>query len=450
MPDSTNALIEVIEDLVPEALFAEACGVCAGKTWYFGNRSNHEHDIPFWKMDLDGVSVFDNIWHTIKPKCEALTGCKLRVTRQYANGHTYGLGGQPYLDDDRPNTFTLLYYPMLEWKPLWQGETVFHDVTGEIAVTVTPRPNRAVLFNARIPHAGRAPSRSCPELRVTVAYKLEAVPEDEISINIPEQLADLEAESKTIGKPYQIAETSREGYERSYSILTSTSHVAELVREKLLGIGGNLRIPGYRPGKIPFELLETRYGVKARKEVIERVFVDASEEIRISGGLISSYCLVDGAEAGELIFNFTVTHLADLPEPKASEWSLEKLLAASPEDDAVCALLEQMFRAQVLDFLNAEYPFTIAEPLVDKELSVIIKGLPDLPADVDKEEILVELRGLAERRVRLGAVVIELAKRRSLNATHQVSLEQAVINWLISSAQVNVRIATDLDLAESS
>jgi SM-20-related protein len=93
--------------------------------------------------------------------------------RQYANGHTYGLGGQPHTDDARPGTFTLLYYPMPVWLPEWEGETLFYDLQGELIGGVKPAPNRAVLFDSRIPHCGRAPGRACPALRVTVAFKLE-------------------------------------------------------------------------------------------------------------------------------------------------------------------------------------------------------------------------------------------------------------------------------------
>src|SRR5678816_2655891 len=110
-----ETLLEVIDGLVPEPLHAAACTVCMGNTWYFGNRSTDAHAVPFWKMDLDGVPAFDAIWDSVRSQCEALVGGPLRVVRQYANGHTYGQGGSPHVDDYRPGAFTLLYYPMTEW-----------------------------------------------------------------------------------------------------------------------------------------------------------------------------------------------------------------------------------------------------------------------------------------------------------------------------------------------
>src|SRR6185295_1328016 len=136
-------VFEVIDDLAPAELFAQATAVCTGNGWYFGHGSHGADDLPFWKMDLNGEAAFDAIWQRVRERCEALAGSKLRVIRQYANGHTYGLGGKPHTDDVRPGSFTLLYYPMQEWKDGWDGETVFFDSTGEIAAAVRPRPNRA-------------------------------------------------------------------------------------------------------------------------------------------------------------------------------------------------------------------------------------------------------------------------------------------------------------------
>ena len=146
-----------------------------GKRWYFGQVSDSDKNgLRFWKMDLDENPVIDSLWKHIRPRCEALAGTALHVIRQYANGQTYGLSGEPHVDDMRAGCYTLLYYPMEEWKSEWEGETVFYDERGEIVLVVVPRPNQAIFFDSRIRHVGRAPSRSCAALRVTVAYKIEA------------------------------------------------------------------------------------------------------------------------------------------------------------------------------------------------------------------------------------------------------------------------------------
>jgi SM-20-related protein len=167
-----EATIHLLDDAFSEELCRRAVEIVAQKRWYFGNASLGAGEPGFWKMDLDGDVTADALWSALSDRCEALTGGPLSVLRQYANGHTYGLGGRTHVDDPRPGHYTLLYYPMPAWDPGWGGETVFHKKNGEIVLSLLPKRNRAVLFDARIPHEGRAPSRDYGGLRVTLAFKL--------------------------------------------------------------------------------------------------------------------------------------------------------------------------------------------------------------------------------------------------------------------------------------
>lgn len=167
--------LQVLHNLAPAELHRAVWEATQGKDWYFGNSSNARQPgaIPFWKMDLDGSAPVTRLWRHAQPHCEKLAGRPLRVVRQYANGHTYGQGGQPHRDDKREGTFTLLYYPMQEWRAEWEGETMFVDKNGEVLSAIKPQPNRGVFFDSRIPHYGKAPGRAFTGLRVTVAFKLE-------------------------------------------------------------------------------------------------------------------------------------------------------------------------------------------------------------------------------------------------------------------------------------
>jgi hypothetical protein len=164
----------IIESLAPAPVHEAVWKTCVGKGWYYGNFSvSQRGNVPFWKMDLDDDAATKALWDCARGRCEALAGSPLRVVRQYANGHTYGQGGSAHQDDARPGTWTLLYYPMQEWQPDWEGETVWVNGNGDLISVVRPIPNRAVFFDSRIPHYGRAPSRICAALRVTIAFKLE-------------------------------------------------------------------------------------------------------------------------------------------------------------------------------------------------------------------------------------------------------------------------------------
>ena len=148
--------------------------LCQRPALLFGNVSMLGRSLPFWKMDLDGEPLLESAWLHAQPICEGLCQRPLEIVRVYANGHTFGQGGQAHRDDLRDETYTLLYYPMPEWRREWEGETVFYD-GDDITHAWLPAPNRGLFFDSRIEHVGRPPSRAFGGLRVTIAFKL-AVP----------------------------------------------------------------------------------------------------------------------------------------------------------------------------------------------------------------------------------------------------------------------------------
>jgi SM-20-related protein len=474
--EGSEPLLEVIEDLVPADLQRAAWTVCSSQRWYFGHGSHEGDWSRFWKMDLDGDGTFNAIWEHVRPRCEALAGAPLRVIRQYANGHTYGLGGQPHLDDDRPGCYTLLYYANTEWKDGWEGETVYFDAAGEIALAVKPRPNRGVLFDSRILHAGRAPSRICPALRVTVAYKLEVsglpvvarTPEEEpaesaeICVqqrgpssvpNLPVQAPGAEAALCT-----ELAE-SRNGALRVYQLRVASSVVEQAVAEHLARLGQSVRLPGFRPGKIPMPVLQQRYGARARREAVNRIVAETSDRMLPKGSVVGSFTLCAGAESGDLEFQAYITYLPDLPGVDFSAFSIERLHAtgedlgsASLSAADAAALFRQHLKLQVLDHLDAAYPIPLLPFLIEREFASIWKAAEiqsALPAGAPQREVLViEFRAMAERRLRLGMVVAEIASRSGIRAQHPAELEDKVVDFLVTQARVQERQTSLEELRE--
>ena len=71
-----------------------------------------------------------------------------------------------------------------------------------------------------------------------------------------------------------------------------TVAIADLEREmepRLKRMGRNLKMPGFRPGKVPFTIVKQQYGAQAHNEAmneaIERAFSDAvrSQQLRVAG-----------------------------------------------------------------------------------------------------------------------------------------------------------------------
>ena len=257
--------------------------------------------------------------------------------------------------------------------------------------------------------------------------------------------------------PVRITELKRDGAGRTYQVHADAAHVGAQVASRLQKMAKTLRLPGFRPGKIPIEFLESRYGARTRTEWIEQLGLQSAERLLAAGGLPASLQLTNGAEAGDVGLQLEVTHLPDLPDARAEQWKLQRLtlspdvLAESGLSAEVAGeLLTRQLHLQALDQLNATYQFPVAAPLVERELDAIRRTANLQSTDGEESAaFLLELREIAARRVRLGAVVLELARRHRLGlTTPDPALESRVIEWLISQAQVTMRPVTINELLD--
>ncbi|OSQ48801.1 trigger factor [Thalassospira alkalitolerans] len=67
----------------------------------------------------------------------------------------------------------------------------------------------------------------------------------------------------------QVTETKNEGLAREFKVVVPAAQIEEKVVAKLDEIKDQVRLPGFRPGKIPAKLLRQRYGQTVMGEVLE-------------------------------------------------------------------------------------------------------------------------------------------------------------------------------------
>jgi trigger factor len=67
----------------------------------------------------------------------------------------------------------------------------------------------------------------------------------------------------------QIKETLSQGLKREFNIIISASEIEKKLNTRLESIGKKVKIPGFRPGKVPLDLLKKRYKSEALSEVLE-------------------------------------------------------------------------------------------------------------------------------------------------------------------------------------
>lgn len=180
--------ILVRDEMVPIELQEQLAELAGRPIWGFGWHSNGRQDrYCFWHAHFAGSNgksrlgcaqeLSENqsaapvmaLWRFLE--AGILQGHE--PIRVYANGHTYGIEGYVHTDsNDEENYFTTIYYAHRVWRKNWSGELLFFSrADDEIVKAVLPRPGRLVSFPGSIPHKAQAPSRECPELRVSIVVK---------------------------------------------------------------------------------------------------------------------------------------------------------------------------------------------------------------------------------------------------------------------------------------
>lgn len=126
--------------------------------------------------------------------------------------------------------------------------------------------------------------------------------------------------------------------ERRLSITLPEDRLQSLVAERLADIGRNVRIKGFRPGKVPAKVVEQRFGAQVRDEAIEGLLREGfdtairSNELRVVGSP-----RIEKAGEGELDFVATVDLI-----PEFGEIDVSKLAVVRDVAEVTDADIEQM------------------------------------------------------------------------------------------------------------
>src|SRR5258708_35107838 len=140
----------------------------------------------------------------------------------------------------------------------------------------------------------------------------------------------------------QVAETSAEGLKREFKIAVPATEVEDEISRRLGEIGQAVRIPGFRPGKVPLPLLRKRYGPAVRHEVLESTVqgssAEAMREQNLRPALPPRVEIVSAAEGADLEYKMSVEVLPDMPEPDFGGLGIEPPGAEGPHAEVDRAL----------------------------------------------------------------------------------------------------------------
>jgi trigger factor len=135
-----------------------------------------------------------------------------------------------------------------------------------------------------------------------------------------------------------VIETANEGLTRAWRVVVPATEIGATMDRRLAEISKTMKLPGFRPGKVPLGLVRKRYGQSVMGEVLEKTVQDSSakvlEEQAIRPALEPKIEVVSFADGADLEYTIAVETLPEIEPADISALALERVVA-SVDDAAV-------------------------------------------------------------------------------------------------------------------
>jgi len=169
----------------------------------------------------------------------------------------------------------------------------------------------------------------------------------------------------------QVTETLSDGLKRAFTVVVPAADFAGRRDRRIAELGKTLRLPGFRPGKVPATVVRQRFGTAVHAEVLEESVNEATQQVLSERKLRSAgqprvevVTLPEVKEAAkDLEFKVEVELLPDIALPDLSAISVTRLKAEAPADAIDKALAELARRQRTLEPVEESRPAGVGDVL---------------------------------------------------------------------------------------
>ncbi len=145
----------------------------------------------------------------------------------------------------------------------------------------------------------------------------------------------------------QVTDKGADGLKRQFNVVIAASSIEEKVNNRLTEVGQQVRLPGFRPGKVPMTLLKKRFGQAVRGEVLERTIDESTQaaltERAVKPAMQPKIEVVKADEGQDLEFSVEFEVLPEISAKPFSDLDLTRLVATvsdSEHEEAVTGFLK--------------------------------------------------------------------------------------------------------------
>ncbi|MEO0031172.1 MAG: hypothetical protein RIS94_930 [Pseudomonadota bacterium] len=141
----------------------------------------------------------------------------------------------------------------------------------------------------------------------------------------------------------QIVETSNEGLKRAYTVTIAATEITARIEGEIKKIAPQVRMPGFRPGKVPANLVKKMHGPALHQEALNTVIREAMDKLvadhALRPAMQPDVALGEGYEEGkDAELTVALEVLPVIEAPSLDGLKLEKLTVPVAEDQVTEAI----------------------------------------------------------------------------------------------------------------
>ncbi len=140
----------------------------------------------------------------------------------------------------------------------------------------------------------------------------------------------------------QVTETNQEGLTRAFRVVIPAVEIEPKIDDRLAQLGRTLRLPGFRPGKVPKGLIRKRHGDEVTREVVGTAIEDAVTQTLNERGLRRASTpeieFLPREAGGDLEFNLSVEVLPEIEPCDPATLTLERLVVSDTDREVGAAI----------------------------------------------------------------------------------------------------------------
>ncbi len=184
----------------------------------------------------------------------------------------------------------------------------------------------------------------------------------------------------------QITQTNQEELKREFTVTMTAEEIDVKINERLLELGKTVKMPGFRPGKIPLPLLKSKYGKSVMGEVLESAVNDSTmqaiNENNLRPAMRPKIDVKTFDEAKGLEYTMAIELLPEIKLAGLEDIKLEKLVAKPAEKEITEALSRIAESNKTSEKVEAVRPAKTGDVLViDFDGSVNGEALPGMKGE---------------------------------------------------------------------